>query len=332
MSMRFTGHHVAILMPLLCGLFAGRAAALPGFVDLVQDVDPEAPKACAACHDPLAGPQSHETVTARGFELYAGIKAIARRNELTVESAVPFERVDLAVFGDTRTNASAHRQVVRAICGENPEMALHTGDMVEDGRITSQWTQATLIEACLIEPKLLQHSCGNHEGAYCVDNPVRRALGNLDRWYTVEYKGWTFVAIDSNDVSSAQMAWLNALPTGKRYVPFFHHPPYPTLAGHSGDADVKSRLVPWFKQRGVKLVLSGHNHGYDRSEVDGIAYVTAGGGGAPLYPCGRAQAYTKACIADFSYVACEVDESAITCVAKRASDGSVIDSFAVQAP
>ena len=33
----------------------------------------------------------------------------------------------------------------------------------------------------------------------------------------------------------------------------------------------------------VSFVFSGHDHLYQRGEVDGLKYVVSGGGGAPLY-------------------------------------------------
>jgi predicted phosphodiesterase len=39
-----------------------------------------------------------------------------------------------------------------------------------------------------------------------------------------------------------------------------------------------------FKNTGVKLVLSGHNHNYQRAEKDGITYVISGLGGKSQYP------------------------------------------------
>ena len=40
-----------------------------------------------------------------------------------------------------------------------------------------------------------------------------------------------------------------------------------------------------FAAAGVDLVLSGHDHNYQRfAGVDGVTYVVTGGGGAGLYP------------------------------------------------
>jgi hypothetical protein len=46
--------------------------------------------------------------------------------------------------------------------------------------------------------------------------------------------------------------------------------------------DKRNYLHPLFLANNVKLVLQGHNHGYERFVVDGIQYVLDAGGGAAL--------------------------------------------------
>jgi len=57
-----------------------------------------------------------------------------------------------------------------------------------------------------------------------------------------------------------------------------HHPPY--SAGYQGSAlDIRAAYAPIFERHGVQLVLSGHDHDYQRSEViGGVTYVVSGGG------------------------------------------------------
>jgi hypothetical protein len=42
--------------------------------------------------------------------------------------------------------------------------------------------------------------------------------------------------------------------------------------------------VPPCEKYTVTAVISAHDHGYSRSEKDGVTYIIAAGGGAPLYP------------------------------------------------
>ena len=55
-----------------------------------------------------------------------------------------------------------------------------------------------------------------------------------------------------------------------------HHPPY--SAGYQGsNMDVRRTFAPIFERFGVQLVLSGHDHDYQRSKViNGVTYVVTG--------------------------------------------------------
>jgi acid phosphatase type 7 len=144
----------------------------------------------------------------------------------------------------------------------------------------------------------------------------------------VDFKGLTFLALDSNRVTEEEINWLKSLPIGKRYIPFFHHPAYPVLLGHQGSNEVIRKFIPQFKRLGVRLVFTGHNHGYDRNEVDGITYMTSGGGGAPLYPCGTVTDEKQVCVSEYHYVRCGISASAVTCQMKL-TDGTILDSVSI---
>ncbi|MCP4249517.1 MAG: metallophosphoesterase, partial [bacterium] len=57
-----------------------------------------------------------------------------------------------------------------------------------------------------------------------------------------------------------------------------HHPPY--SAGYQGSAhDERDSFSPIFEQHGVQLVLSGHEHDYQRNEsINGVTYLVSGAG------------------------------------------------------
>ena len=71
--------------------------------------------------------------------------------------------------------------------------------------------------------------------------------------------------------------WLHS--TSAWQVVYFHLPPY--SSGYQGSVD----WMRWpFAAWGADVVLSGHDHLYERLEVDGIPYVINGLGGGPIYP------------------------------------------------
>jgi len=86
---------------------------------------------------------------------------------------------------------------------------------------------------------------------------------------------------------TAQYDWLvNDLGSAKRWkIVAIHNPLYAATGPRDRFRDAPAlitNLHNLFKAKGVKLVLQGHNHYYSSRVVDGITYLTLGGGGAPL--------------------------------------------------
>jgi tartrate-resistant acid phosphatase type 5 len=110
----------------------------------------------------------------------------------------------------------------------------------------------------------------------------RRAAGNV-----------TFFVLNSNRVNSVQTEWLKkVLPasTATWKVVVFHHPAWTCGAYRSNTAIVQT-WVPLFERYGVRLVLNGHDHNYQRfAPRHGVRYIVHGGGGAHVYPIERCPA------------------------------------------
>jgi len=62
-------------------------------------------------------------------------------------------------------------------------------------------------------------------------------------------------------------------------IPFSHHPPYCAGPSHKSTESMQKRLKPLFERAGVRLVLSGHEHMFQHSNVDGVDYCITGGAG-----------------------------------------------------
>jgi tartrate-resistant acid phosphatase type 5 len=98
----------------------------------------------------------------------------------------------------------------------------------------------------------------------------RRALGQVELFL-----------LDSNNVDSAQTAWLRrvlARSKARWRIAVFHHPAF-TCGNYTSHPDVVARWVPLFERHRVRLVLSGHDHNYQRfAPRRGVRYVVHGGG------------------------------------------------------
>jgi predicted phosphodiesterase len=103
----------------------------------------------------------------------------------------------------------------------------------------------------------------------------RRVVGPVDLWL-----------LDSNAVDPAQTAWLRrslSRSTARWRIAVFHHPAF-TCGSYFSNPDVVARWVPLFERYHVQLVLSGHDHNYQRFAARrGVRYIVHGGGGTKDY-------------------------------------------------
>jgi predicted phosphodiesterase len=117
-----------------------------------------------------------------------------------------------------------------------------------------------------------------------------------NEWYAFAYGPVQFImlnteAFEHQDSRADQKAWLAERLADRRFslsVPVFHIPPYSAGLHPSDGLGVRSDWQPLFEQAGVRLILSGHDHNYQRLMVRGITYIISGGGSATLYQEGQA--------------------------------------------
>jgi hypothetical protein len=87
--------------------------------------------------------------------------------------------------------------------------------------------------------------------------------------------------LDALPVDAAQVEWLaNALKasTARWKIAFFHNPIYNAGLQHGPNLRLRSVVEPLFLRHGVRLVLSGHEHIYERLKPQsGILYFVSGG-------------------------------------------------------
>jgi predicted MPP superfamily phosphohydrolase len=92
-----------------------------------------------------------------------------------------------------------------------------------------------------------------------------------------------FFALESTYPVPEQIQWLeNELmaATNKWKVVFFHHPLYSSGDRHGSDLRLREVLEPLFLKYNVSVVLTGHDHFYERVQPQkGITYFVVGSGG-----------------------------------------------------
>ncbi len=122
--------------------------------------------------------------------------------------------------------------------------------------------------------------------------------------------------------------WLGSTfdkPEVRWQIPFSHHPMYCAGPSHHNDDEMIETFLPLFDRAGVSLVLAGHEHNFQISEMHGRTYVVSGSG-AKLredVPEGFVDAGTTAWAAQAHLLLVELDgdEARLTPVAGLHHDG-----------
>ncbi|MFK0116953.1 fibronectin type III domain-containing protein [Streptomyces sp. NPDC090994] len=152
---------------------------------------------------------------------------------------------------------------------------------------------------------------------------------NLPGVYSFTHGNTAVIALDANDISfeipanlgisgGTQTTWLERKLKAYRadrdidfIVVFFHHCAYCTATAHASEGGVRDEWVPLFEKYTVDLVINGHNHVYERTDVikggevakelpiggtaypetEGVVYVTAGAAGKSLYAFSADESY-----------------------------------------
>ena len=172
---------------------------------------------------------------------------------------------------------------------------------------------------------------GNHDIRDGNGPAQAAALGMPGFWYSREIGNTLLIALDSNIADDPdQLLWLESVlaePRPTWTIVLTHHPGF-SGGQHGSDPDVKRHFVPLFERYGVDLVLSGHDHDYQRSsEINGTTYVVSGGA-ARIRPTSR-EDFTEVAWSALHFVDLAVYQDRIEGQAIDVN-GRAIDSFTVR--
>lgn len=251
-------------------------------------------------------------------------------DELPLETELRF-----AVIGDFGTGEPDQYAVARRMCKwreRHPfDVVFTTGDNVyPDGERKDFEAKFFRPMDCLLSDGVRFHaSLGNHDIATGNGRPQlsEPAFGMPARNYVVRRDGVRFVVANSNDF---RMGWLSRAleprPGDRWTIVLFHHPVYSAGTTHGSTPGLAGKLHGLFREEGVDLVLTGHDHVYSLSEdKDGIRYVVTGGGGARSYGC-KESPDIEVCVSrlHFLYIRATNTEIKVKAVADT---GAVFDRF-----
>ena len=270
---------------------------------------------------------------------------------LRAQTATPALR--FAVIGDFGSASATEASVAELVKSWEPEFILTTGDNnYPSGAASTIDKNIGQYYSGFIEPYTGVYTAANRG----VENRFWPVLGNHDwlggnmaqpyrdyfalpgneRYYDLVRGDVHLFMLDSDSrepdgvtATSTQAQWLQqrlAASTKPWKIVIFHQPPY--SSGPHGS----TTYMRWpFKAWGASLVLSGHDHVYERLQVDGLTYIVNGLAGQSRYNLKKALPQSLVRYnADFG--ALQIDASA--CVLDLAfinRRGKTIDTFSLSA-
>jgi hypothetical protein len=193
--------------------------------------------------------------------------------------------VKFAVIGDTGTGDKHQLAVAKQLTATRAkfpfEFVVMVGDNIYGGNSAKDYDRKFAIpyKPLLDASVKFYAALGNH------DDPSERYYKpfnmNGERYYTFKpADGVRFFALDSTYMDEKQLKWLDeqlAMSGSEWKIVFFHHPPYSSGDTHGSDETLRTQLEPRFVKAGVNVVLTGHEHFYERIKPQkGIAYFITG--------------------------------------------------------
>ena len=213
------------------------------------------------------------------------------------------EHVVAGCIGDFGHSGRFEAEVARLVKSWQPDLILTVGD--------NNYPSGAVETIDLNIGQFYHEFIAPYKGAYAggaVTNRFFPTLGNHDwltpnakpyldyftlpgnrRYYTFTNGPVQFFALDSDGkepdgvtADSRQGQWLMkelAASTSAWRVVYFHHAPYSSGVYHGSQTGESDKLRWPFRAWGAHVVLTGHDHVYERLRADGLTYIVTGLGG-----------------------------------------------------
>jgi predicted phosphodiesterase len=195
--------------------------------------------------------------------------------------------IQFVALGDTGTGGDAQKAIAQRMTEVPFDLMLFLGDIAyEQGSATQLQERYFAIYANILRYVPAYTTIGNHERRTRKGQPYFDAfvLPDPERYYSFDWGDVHFVAIDTTHRDTQQVEWLrqDLEKTKQRWkIVFGHHPMY-TNSLRGPQQWIRRAYSKIFADNKVDVVLTGHEHQYERFRVGTVNYVVSGGGGGRL--------------------------------------------------
>lgn len=289
----------------------------------------------------------HHEVQLTGLTPYTNYFYRVDQGEISsFRTAAPEDQTNFrfVVIGDTRTGHRVHRALINRMVDISPDFVIHTGDMVESGRVKSEWDNFFNIGKDLLRSAPFFPTLGNHED---FDPPNFKSpyldifhLPGNELWYSFDYGNARFICLKADGYpinvyfpDEEQLNWLEKQLSENEaqwLFVFFHIGIFTSRSEEFLETGLRERLAPMLERYNVDAVFMGHHHSYERLLVNGVTYFITAGGGAPLYDLENPEPGSQVALKAHHFLEMHIEDDVL--VGKAIDEnGEVVDSFQLQA-
>ncbi|PJF18511.1 hypothetical protein PSACC_01678 [Paramicrosporidium saccamoebae] len=280
------------------------------------------------------------------YEIQSASSKSSRRYSIAIPPS-DAGKLRVVVLGDNQSGYRTFGSMLPKIAATNPNLFLHVGDMVQTSYEDHDW------QAYFFDP--LRHSGllsqvpfiltqGNHDMSDDKLAPYFPSLAQLPGrpigyFYAITIGKTRFIVLDANTEDGDQVKWLErelqseeSLQADFRIVST-HIPPFiefwNSKTWKKGEDQwpvyMRESMVPLFEEYHVDLVVSGHQHNYQRGQRNGVHYlITGGGGGALDQERVESLGVYQKTIIEHHFTLLDIDEEAIQ-ITMRLKNGQIAD-------
>jgi hypothetical protein len=258
------------------------------------------------------------------YQVFRGSLALtARAGFKTAPLPGSPEHIRFIAIGDSGGGGRDQFAVRDAMSNIPADLILHLGDAAfPSGSLAQLEEKVFSVYHSLLRSIPIYPATGNHEYGSSDADPFREVFAlpenggpeGRERWYSFDYGQVHFVALDTERMSETQAAWLehDLSATHMPWVVVFGHKPPYSSGEHGSDSRYDELFVPILTRHHVALVLSGHDHDYERMKpMSGVTYIVSGGGGVGTRPVGHSGP-TAFSLSVLHFLAVDVDGDTMT--------------------
>jgi predicted phosphodiesterase len=203
--------------------------------------------------------------------IFLGLTFVAYAQDIQLPNKK--DSVKFAVIGDNGTGTKPEYEIGKRLAASREkfpfEFVVMMGDNLYGGESPKDFVEKfeKPYKAVLDAGVKFYASLGNHDDASRQISYEKFNMGGKHYYSFKPKNGVRFFSLDTNYMDKKQLDWLEGeLKTSLSdwKIVFFHHPIYSSGEKHGSNVELRSTLEPLMVKYGVDVVLSGHEHFYER--------------------------------------------------------------------